>query len=192
MLQKQDDRAVGADQADHYNRIWSRRLTADDGLLAGTTEIPACAAAVPEIEIGILGRTLSRFVGGLLRCLLPGLLAGACLAWPHGGARAAQATAQHHATWVAQKGIASYYGRRHQGHRTASGTSFDKNALTAAHPWLPFGTKVRVTADNGRSVVVTITDRLPSARRVIDLSLAAARVLGIVSRGLAQVSLTPV
>jgi rare lipoprotein A len=128
---------------------------------------------------------------GLLRVLLPGILAGACLAGAPGTARAHQTPAQQDAPWPGEKGQASYYGRRHQGHRTASGIQFEQTALTAAHPWLPFGTKVRVTLNNGRSVVVTITDRLPARRRVIDLSLAAARMLGIVSQGVAQVSLTP-
>ncbi len=122
---------------------------------------------------------------------LPGLLAGACLAGTHGSAHAARTPAQQDASWTGEKGTASYYGPRQQGHRTASGALFQQSLLTAAHPWLPFGTKVRVTLANGRSVVVTITDRLPSRRRVIDLSLAAARMLGIVSQGLAHVSLTP-
>ena len=57
-------------------------------------------------------------------------------------------------------------------------------ALTAAHPWLPFGTKVRVTlAGTSRTVIVTITDRLYSGRRVVDLSVAAARELGMINRG---------
>jgi rare lipoprotein A len=94
--------------------------------------------------------------------------------------------------WVSETGTASYYGHAHQGKRTADGSRFDLNELTAAHPWLPFGTKVSVTLQaTGRSVVVTITDRLYSARRVIDLSMAAARVLGMIQQGVATVSLTP-
>ncbi len=123
---------------------------------------------------------------------MPGLvLAGACLAGSH-GARAAHLASQQGAIWPGETGLASYYGSRHQGRRTASGGQFDQKALTAAHPWLPFGTKVRVTAvATGLSVVVIITDRLPSRRRAIDLSLAAARLLGIVRQGLAEVLLTP-
>jgi rare lipoprotein A len=95
-------------------------------------------------------------------------------------------------SWVGEEGTASYYGAAHQGRRTASGTQFDKMALTAAHPWLPFGSKVRVTlANTGRSIVVTITDRLYSTRRVVDLSLGAARQLGMVGRGIAEVTLSP-
>jgi rare lipoprotein A len=94
--------------------------------------------------------------------------------------------------WTGETGTASYYGRAHQGRRTADGGSFDENALTAAHPWLPFGSRVKVTRRaTGHSVVVTITDRLPPARRVIDLSLAAARRIGMAHRGVATVSLSP-
>ncbi len=93
---------------------------------------------------------------------------------------------------VLDTGTASYYGKAHQGKRTASGTRFDMEQLTAAHPWLPFGTRVRVTvAETGRSVVVIITDRIPSRTRILDLSVAAARQLGMLRQGLAQVVLTP-
>ena len=110
----------------------------------------------------------------------------------HGGAHAQRTEAAATENWVSETGTASYYGIAHQGRRTAAGTRFDPNELTAAHPWLPFGTKVQVTLqDTGRSVVVTITDRLYSARRVIDLSMAAARLLGMVHRGIGTVSLSP-
>lgn len=92
---------------------------------------------------------------------------------------------------VIDSGTASYYGKAHNGRRTASGERFNMEAMTAAHPWLPFGTKVRVTIQGtDRSIVVTITDRLPSHRRIIDLSQGAARELGIIQQGLAQVVLT--
>jgi rare lipoprotein A len=95
--------------------------------------------------------------------------------------------------WVGESGTASYYGPAYNGRRSASGIRFDQMALTAAHPWLPFGTKVRVVlAGTDRSVIVTITDRLYSSRRVVDLSVGAARQLGIIQRGVAQVSLHPV
>jgi rare lipoprotein A len=85
-----------------------------------------------------------------------------------------------------QSGIASYYW---QPQRVASGGYFNPNALTAAHRSLPFGTKVRVTNKrNGKSVVVTINDRGPFVRgRVIDLSKAAAGVIGMQGAGLAPV-----
>jgi len=80
-----------------------------------------------------------------------------------------------------QEGVASWYGPKHHGKTTASGQSFDQNALTAAHPSLPFGTRVRVThLANGKQVVVTINDRGPyKGDRIIDLSRAAARKLNI-------------
>ncbi len=86
-------------------------------------------------------------------------------------------------------GVASYYGRAHDGRRTASGEIFDMNEMTAAHRSLPFGTRVRVTnLANGRQAVVRINDRGPFRRgRIIDLSYAAARKLGLVRRGVARV-----
>jgi len=85
-------------------------------------------------------------------------------------------------------GIASYYS---QGSRTASGEKFNARDLTAAHPTLPFGTKVRVTNVNtGRSVTVRINDRGPFVRgRVIDVSHSAAESLGMVGQGVAKVKL---
>jgi rare lipoprotein A len=87
------------------------------------------------------------------------------------------------------KGIASYYGYDFSGNKTATGERFNPNGMTAAHRSLPFGTRVRVTnTRNGRSVIVRINDRGPYIRgRVIDLSLGAARVLGMMSSGIAPV-----
>lgn len=88
-----------------------------------------------------------------------------------------------------QTGLASWYGPGFHGRRTASGEPFDQNELTAAHRRLPLGAQVRVTnLENGRSVMVEINDRGPYVRgRIIDLSHAAARRLGIVEDGLAKV-----
>jgi rare lipoprotein A len=88
-------------------------------------------------------------------------------------------------------GIASWYGGQFHGRTTASGEPFDKNGLTAAHPSLPFGSKVRVTnRTNDASVVVRINDRGPFAgNRVIDLSHAAAKAVRIIGPGLAPVKL---
>jgi rare lipoprotein A len=106
---------------------------------------------------------------------------------------AAQDAPDSKAPWVTEAGVASYYGSQHQGKRTASGARFDQRMLTAAHPWLPFGTKVCVTVlSTGKSVIVTITDRLYSRRRVIDLSTAAAQMLGMMRAGIIRVSLSPV
>lgn len=80
-----------------------------------------------------------------------------------------------------QEGVASWYGLRFQGRKTASGERFDRHALTAAHPTLPFGTRVCVRSQvNGQGVVVRINDRGPHvANRIIDLSEAAAKSIGM-------------
>ena len=89
-----------------------------------------------------------------------------------------------------ERGKASYYAKRFHGRKTANGERFDVNAMTAAHRKLPFGTKVKVTnLENGRSVVVRINDRGPFARgRVIDLSPAAARQIGMIRAGIVKVT----
>jgi rare lipoprotein A (peptidoglycan hydrolase) len=88
-----------------------------------------------------------------------------------------------------QVGVASWYGGEFHGNRTASGDRFNQHAMTAAHRSLPLGTPVRVTnLENGRSVVVRVTDRGPFVHgRVIDVSQAAARSLGMVRSGTARV-----
>jgi rare lipoprotein A len=85
--------------------------------------------------------------------------------------------------------VASWYGPGFHGRRTASGQVFDQKRFTAAHKTLPFGTRLRVTnLRNGRSVLVTVNDRGPFVRnRQLDLSLGAARHLGIVQPGTAPV-----
>ena len=88
-----------------------------------------------------------------------------------------------------EEGLASWYGREHQGGPTASGERFDMHAMTAAHRTLRMQTRVRVTSKlDGKSVVVRINDRGPYARgRVIDLSYAAARALDMLDRGVIPV-----
>ncbi len=85
-------------------------------------------------------------------------------------------------------GLASYY---QHGSLTASGERFDARELTAAHPTLPFGTRLRVTnLSTGRSVTVRVNDRGPFVRgRVVDVSYTAAQTLGMVGRGVARVKL---
>lgn len=91
-----------------------------------------------------------------------------------------------------QEGVASYYSDRFQGALTASGEAFDQQALTAAHPSLPFGSKVLVTRpDTGQEVEVLINDRGPFVQgRIIDLSKRAARTLGMLRRGTVPVMIT--
>lgn len=86
-------------------------------------------------------------------------------------------------------GLASWYGAKHHGKRTASGEIFDQRKFTAAHRTLPWGSIVKVTnLDNGKSVEVRINDRGPFTKgRVIDLSRAAARALGMVESGVSPV-----
>ena len=94
-----------------------------------------------------------------------------------------------------REGLASYYGKEFHGRITASGIRFDMNAMVAAHPSYPFGTRLRVTnLANGRSVTVRILDRGPAPRLraegvVIDLSRRGAEVLGFVQQGRARVRL---
>ncbi len=90
-----------------------------------------------------------------------------------------------------QTGLASWYGREFHGRKTASGESFDMYDMTAAHRTYPFGTVLLVkNVENGKSVKVKINDRGPYVeRRVIDLSYAAARNIGILAKGEAMVSI---
>jgi len=85
-------------------------------------------------------------------------------------------------------GLASFYSEDTE---TASGDRFDKHGLTAAHPTLPFGTRLRVTnVRNGRSVTVRVNDRGPFVGgRIIDVTSAAAEALGMVNAGIAKVTL---
>jgi rare lipoprotein A len=90
-----------------------------------------------------------------------------------------------------EQGEASWYGPGFHGNRTASGEVYDMEAMTAAHRQLPFGTRVQVeNLDNGRRTVVRINDRGPFAHgRIIDLSRAAAREVGMLGTGVAEVRL---
>ncbi len=88
-----------------------------------------------------------------------------------------------------EEGLASWYGRRFHGRKTASGEIYDMYAMTAAHPTLPIPSYARVTAlDSGKSVVVRINDRGPfHSKRIIDLSYTAAHKLGYLRQGSARV-----
>ena len=94
---------------------------------------------------------------------------------------------------IQQFGFASWYGPGFHGQPTASGEIYNQNALTAAHPTLPLGTRVEVTnLTNGKSVQVRINDRGPFVRgRKIDLSRGAARKLGMVEPGVSRVRIKP-
>jgi len=118
-----------------------------------------------------------------------------CAAFPAGAqedGRAQDDRRPHAATPPLETtGLASWYGGKFQGRLTANGEIFDTNKLTAAHKWLPFNTRVKVSNPaNGRSVIVRINDRGPFvAGRIIDLSRAAAESIGMTGAGVALVHL---
>ena len=118
-------------------------------------------------------------------------LAAACAHAPREASpeRGAGGHERRRAARPAEVGLASYYARALGGRRTASGARYDERALTCAHRSAPFGARLRVTElESGRAVVVTVNDRGPFAEgRIVDLSLAAARALGILERGIARV-----
>jgi rare lipoprotein A len=90
-----------------------------------------------------------------------------------------------------EEGVANFYSDAFQGKKTANGEVYDKAGLTAAHKKLPFGTKVKVTnVDNGKSVVVTVNDRMAASNKaVIDVTRRAAEELDFVKTGKAKVKL---
>jgi rare lipoprotein A len=98
---------------------------------------------------------------------------------------------RHTASAFASYGLASFYTERG---RTASGDKYDPHALTAAHPSLPFGTRLQITnVATGESVVVRVNDRGPFIPgRIVDISYSAAKMLGIIGRGTAMVKLAVV
>jgi len=89
------------------------------------------------------------------------------------------------------EGVASWYGPGYNHKRTSSGEVYDQDALTAAHAYWAFGTRVKVTfSATGKSVVVRINDRFPSHKgRAIDLSRAAAKAIGLIGPGTGPVRL---
>jgi rare lipoprotein A len=96
--------------------------------------------------------------------------------------------------WHSEKGLASHYGKEFQGKKTASGERFSQTDLTAAHRYLPLGTKVMVeNIKTGEKIEVKVNDRGPYAdrkRRIIDLSKAAADSIGLVEQGIGRVQVT--
>ena len=97
------------------------------------------------------------------------------------------------AAGAAETGLAAVYTKKLAGHKTASGKAYRPYALTMAHKTLPFGTKVKVTnKKNGKSVVLTVTDRGPrQSGRVADISSAAAKAIGIGPHRMSEVDLEP-
>ncbi|WP_098104712.1 septal ring lytic transglycosylase RlpA family protein [Novosphingobium sp. PC22D] len=164
----------------------------------------AAAIALPVSGLALLGAAESPAIAGetlTTRATNPAFagVADAVRAAPAstdllGQAEAEAARQDETATDTAEpigSGVASYYGRKFAGRRTASGDVFDPTQLTAAHRTLPFGSRVRVTnRRNGKTVIVKINDRGPfHADRVIDLSRAAAGEIGLVGPGSGKVEL---
>jgi rare lipoprotein A len=129
-------------------------------------------------------RRLWSFAGAVVATLLG--IAGAQAATPATHLNPQIVVSRHH--WY-QLGVASWYGKFFEGRATASGEPFDPQQLTCAHRTLPLGSVLRVTnLRNHKSVIVTVNDRGPVPEdRVIDLSKAAANVLGFTDQGLAPV-----
>jgi rare lipoprotein A len=139
------------------------------------------------------GKTLEYFAGLKIitrNTLATSLLALACAAAPTEASQARTVHCQPPGAADCATGIASWYGPEFRGHRTANGERFNPKELTAAHPSLPFQTKLKITnPKNGRSVTVRVNDRGPGYGRAIDLSQEAAKQLGIVDRGIARVEM---
>lgn len=134
-------------------------------------------------------------VGRLLWVLVVGLGLTGCASRaartaPESESRDAPAPGKDSRAYLGE-GLASFYGPGLHGRKTASGERFDQEAMTAAHRKARFGTCMRVVnMENGRSVEVRINDRGPFKEgRIIDVSLGAARKLGMVDKGLARVRL---
>ena len=153
---------------------------------------------LPLLGVLSLGAALSSSASGEdgQHALLETPLPQTALLMDENGSTATGATVIEPETAPAEEeigsGMASWYGPKFAGRRTASGETFDPTEYTAAHRTLPFGSKVRVTNERtGKSVVVRINDRGPFARsRVIDVSQAAARDLGLIGPGHGEVTLS--
>jgi len=127
--------------------------------------------------------------------ILRGAIAVAMFSLGAGAALAQAASAPSAATApAAESGKLAWYGSKFAGRKTASGERYNPEAMTMAHKTLPFGTRVKVTnPENGKSVTLRVNDRGPTqADRVGDVSLAAARKLGMVKPGVIDAELTVV
>lgn len=166
----------------------------DCGSIVASRRLPPARTCRPvELFARRSTRRVSALLAGLLACAASA--PGAAIA--NAGSPASRVTegrtdGEAASGWIAESGTASWYAATRHSRRTASGARYNQHAMTAAHPWLPFGTQVRVTRqDTGHSIVVTITDRLPSRKHVIDLSVGAAKQLGMLRQGTTHVELTP-
>lgn len=155
------------------------------------------AAVAMAAAVVFMGTDVDRASGKSLGVSLPGPEYTLSIALPADRAvkaEIAEDDADHdeeNSARVIERGQASYYGAGFAGRPTANGETFNPDAMTAAHPSLPFGTELRVTNKaNGKQVVVRVNDRGPFAKnRIIDLSEAAAGQIGMIKSGTASVVL---
>lgn len=135
----------------------------------------------------MMGRWIRASVAAM--AILGASALGACASTPHYGREKTKALDK--SILYVGSGTASYYAQSFKNRRTANGESYKPEEFTAAHPSLPFGTLLLVKQKaTGRYVIVRINDRGPHLPgRVVDLSMAAARKLGFVQKGLAKVDL---
>ena len=154
-------------------------------LLSALTTVLAHGAAIPQTPAPTLAIT---------RAVLFVLVAAVATGCATASRVATPASAPASAPGWTETGVASWYGIPFHGRRTASGEIYDMRELTAAHPKLPFGTRVRVhNLDNDKRVDVRINDRGPFAKqRIIDVSRRAAESLDMVGPGTARVRITVV
>ena len=119
-----------------------------------------------------------------IKTLLPSVVASAVLSL---------APTVSDAAGLHRSGVASWYGEWHNGRRTSSGVIFDQNAMTAASPSIPLGSRIKVTLHGtGCSVVVLVNDRQsPRGGRILDLSRGAAQRIGMIHMGHGLVTVTP-
>lgn len=139
--------------------------------------------ALPHTHLKTLGYSLRRIFFYTLIMVMTPLL--------NGCSSHQKRTSQHDVFEYERTGIASYYAKKHQGRKTASGDIFNNNSLTGAHRTLPFGTTVLVkNVHNGKAVKITINDRGPFLKgRIIDLSKAAFSKIANLNKGLTQVEI---
>jgi rare lipoprotein A (peptidoglycan hydrolase) len=130
-----------------------------------------------------------RWIAGLVIAALAGAAAADDLDVEDEGVAAERPADLAKLPEVSQVGVASWYGPRFHGRQTACGEIYDENQLTAAHPWLPFGSTIAVTnLDNGCRVVLRVTDRGPyHGGRILDCSRRGAEELGFIADGVTHV-----
>ncbi len=186
--------------ADRHTRRHAGSLRAGQALVAECfrSRVVAAPPRAPAVERGACApRSRARGTPGLvapywLTALVALGLASACASAPRRSpSPSRRPPAVRPAVGTVALGLASWYGPGYDGKPTSSGERFDQDALTAAHYDWAFGTRVRVTlASTGKSIVVRINDRFPNHKgRILDVSRAAARAIGLIGPGTGRVRL---